>query len=145
MCHATAHASATRAIAAQEGAGWRLATQEDVETHGAALAQLDPAAAVSSFALAAGRIARAVRPRGPGGSAYFCSASSPDCDGLPRLLVRERGAALAALMHASLPPRTPPASALALLLKLLHEAPPRTLTPSQAQARTPNPKPEPQP
>ena len=50
VCHATAHANATRAIAAQEGAGWRLASQEDVETHGAALAQLDPAAAVSGSA-----------------------------------------------------------------------------------------------
>ena len=27
VCHATAHASATRAIATQEGPGWRLATQ----------------------------------------------------------------------------------------------------------------------
>ena len=34
VCHATAHATATRAIARQEGVGWRLATQEDVEAHG---------------------------------------------------------------------------------------------------------------
>jgi hypothetical protein len=90
VCHAAAHASATRAIAAREGPGWRLATQEDVETHGAALAQdANPTAAVSSFALAGGRVAQVERPRGLSGgpgSRYFCSASSPHCDGLPRLL-----------------------------------------------------------
>ena len=30
VCHAAAHASATRAIAAREGPGWRLATQEEM-------------------------------------------------------------------------------------------------------------------
>jgi len=40
-----------------------LAAQEDVETHGAALAQdVDPTRAASGFALAGGRIAQVDRP-----------------------------------------------------------------------------------